>query len=166
MNETFTSIDYLTLATDTSSLIILFRAGLIDQLARHAEFRIPEQVWQELCKGSNLSELESYKPFVTIYPVKHNESSCLWNLKKTDQAVVILYQQTKPHAILSDDGRILKGCEKHGIPHLCALSLCAVLYQSKIWNLDETQKALEKVEKVGRYSAWVRQKAHGMLIQP
>ena len=166
MNETFTSIDYLTLATDTSSLIILFRAGLIDQLAKYAEFRIPEQVWQELCNGATPPELESLKTTVMICPLKKGVPPLLWNLKKTDQAVVTLYHQTKPHAILSDDGTILKGCKKHGIPHLCALSLCAVLYQSKIWNLEETQNALKKVEKVGRYSAWVRKKARGMLVRP
>ncbi|MBD3373891.1 hypothetical protein GF406_02550 [candidate division KSB1 bacterium] len=166
MNETITSTNYLTLATDTSSLIILSRAGLIDQLTKYAEFRIPEQVWQELCKGSTPSELELFKTSVTLYPTKKGTPSILWNLKNTDQAVVTLYDQTKPHAILSDDGTILKGCKKHGIPHLCSLSLCAVLYQSRIWNLDETQNALEKVEKVGRYSAWVRKEAHDMVIRP
>ena len=148
------------LATDTSSLIVLYKIGALHAIAKQFHLRITPAIWRELQEGSTPRECRCYRSIVEIWPHPLPPSSVIpvdlrgWN--SADMDPVRLFYQTDCCAILSEDGRVLRFCKKSGVPHFCSLSLFVELVRLDCLTKGDAYSLIEQAFAIGRYSTRVK----------
>lgn len=148
------------LATDTSSLIVLYKIGALHAIAKQFHLRITPSIWRELQEGSMPRESRCYRSMVEIWPHPLPQSPIIpgnlrgWN--SADLDLVRLFYETDCCAILSEDGRVLRFCKKAGVPHFCSLSLFVELVRLDCLTKSEAYSLIEQAFTIGRYSTRVK----------
>lgn len=139
-------------ATDSSTLILLYKTSLLEKIAGCGDFLISHSVWNELVQKSPKNELAFYKKSTITKLMGNRFQQPGAHLSGADLSVLQLYFQENCTAILSDDGAILRLCKKQAIPHYCALSILP--YFMELGCLDRTLVGpkMAQLESLGRYS--------------
>ncbi len=148
----------LKLATDTSSLILLQKSNLLPIAAESFYLYCSPWVWQELLNNATADAVRQFESAVTVVDI-HKNTPYL----NADGSCVALYVEQDCHAVLADDGKILKRCKKQDIPHYCCLSLLSVLLHQRALSQPQVMFYFDRLLHLGRYSAWVIQTAKEMI---
>lgn len=148
------------MATDTSSLIILQKVGLLSRTANAVELFSTPLVEQEVQRHASPVEAAQFSSAFTVRPLREHRS---YLKDAADNSVIALYVEQSCDAVLADDGKILNYCRRHTIPHYCCLSLLAVLLQQNVLNTTEVHDYFEAIRHTGRYSDWVIETARHLI---
>ena len=158
-------LEKIQLVADTCSLIFLYRIGLLDLADKFYKFYITRLIYQELGKRANKEEMETYQKSMSLFDLDNVSIKPvnLPNASTADKSLIVLYHAAHAKAVLSEDGIILKYCQKNNIPHFCCLSLVADMARKEIISMKAAKQYLNKLEKYGRYADWVIETAYIML---
>ena len=148
------------MATDTSSLIILQKVGLLNRTAQAINLFGTPWVWQELHRHASPIEAAQFSSALIVRPQREHR---FYLNDEADNSVVALYAVQACDAVLADDGKILNYCRRQNIPHYCCLSLLAVLIQQNVLHATEVQDYFEAIRHTGRYSDWVIETARNLI---
>ena len=145
-------------ATDTSSLIILQKVNLLPVAAKTCELCVSRQVWQELLFEATLIQIREFEQSVTLFNIQ-----ALTSPVSADKSCLLLYDEQQCHAVLTDDGNILKRCKSQNIAHYCCLSLLSILLKQNALSKHQANMYFDKIVQVGYYSDWVVQTAKELI---
>ncbi len=158
------------IAVDTSSLIYLHKSNLLERSSSVYRFVTCPKVWVELLRGITTDEIQTFAAHIEIILVflfseKWGKSA----LSAADKGLIELYFQHACAAVLSEDGHILRYCQRNDISHYCALSLLPQLTQKGLLTKEEANNQFQNLLKIGRYSPRIVEYAKSLLkseVQP
>ncbi len=131
---------------DTSSMIILDRAGAMNVLASHIPLISSTSIKNEFVKKA--SEKEWFKR------IKWRET------KSTgDRSIQALIIRNLNYALLSDDYKLLEYAENHNKFYTSAIAIPAFLYLNEIIHRETAIILFERIHNIGYYSDKVIQLA-------
>lgn len=143
------------LATDACSLIYLQRVDLLQKIGDYELLSTP-QVWHEVTADSS-EAAATFAAAVKIIPSSGHLSA--------DAGVIQLHLDGVAEAVLSDDGRVLRYCRAHDIPHYCCLSLLSLLIRDRCLAPESAADYFERLKRIGRYSRQVIAQAEQMIAE-
>ena len=147
---------------DTSSAILLFKAGLCEQLFEVYQVFITESVFTELTQSEKQGKIEFQEWLADnrflVIPV-HEEGalqkvrrSQFSGLDRGEADTIRSFEKGNADFILTDDGRAGSYCKKNAIQFIHALLVPKVLYFSQRISIDICNKKMEFLINIGRYS--------------
>jgi len=150
------------LAVDTSSFIILKKAGILNIAATHFQFHTTYQVITEL-KRATWDE-HALQPLIHIHNVTPTPNiSYPSSLSATDKSILELFTLLSAHGLLSDDGKLLKWAQGQKLQHYCSLSFISALLNQDALTQIEAKKVFSRIKSIGHYSSYVITKAESLL---
>ncbi len=132
---------------DTSTAILLRKAGILIPAVTHLNLVITGQVQTELMNGSKLMDAYS-----SLRVIPCEEPAERRPFGPGELSLLILYESGLLSALFSDDGAFLKYCRKHGIPHYPALMVPLLLFRNEVISRKEALSLFETIQDLGRYS--------------
>ena len=158
-------INKKTCAVDTSSLIFLFKAHLLEKACLKYIFSISFDIWNELTVKASENELETYAKIARTHTTQDQIETLGGNKKfsQADKSLIHLIYNNSCKVILSEDGHILRYCKKNNIQHYCCLSLITELYHENLLSLTESRNKINEIRNMGWYAPWVVETAFSML---
>ncbi len=154
----------LTFAADASSLILLHKAGMLQQLTSSCRFLATPLILNEIQRGATVSDKDIFAASVTLVAeIPAVDIDAAKKLSRADAGVLALYDRLKPDAVLSDDEAILKLCKRRGVRHFSTLSLLSLLVRRRIIDAASAFKLFSTIAQLGRYSPKIVHIAGEML---
>jgi len=149
--------------SDASTLILLEKVGLLDNLAKNINFIIPWEVYKEAVVEGKLrqyadahkidrkisknlikiSEIKDYK--------KSNEIIKEFGIGKGETEAIILFFEEKADLLAVDDHKPINVCKVYNIPFMTALNLVLKSYRTKIIDFKEAEEMIKNLGIYGRY---------------
>ena len=147
---------------DASSAILLFKAGLFDELVGTYQIVLAKSVYQEVSR----SGYPGARSFGRYYLNRQYEVCSVNRLKKTppgyaaalsalgkgEKDTIMLFLNGDADFIIIDDGRGAGFCRDHLIPYINSLLVARILLLSRMISEDVFQKKIEMLTRAGRYS--------------
>jgi hypothetical protein len=144
------------LVADTSSLIYLAKASIIQPFLESFEVAVPPSVHRELIREGYPHSEEirrmAQKGFLSTHPVRRDPRLNPILLRGGERDVIFLFYQLGSDGILIDDGAGVRFCRKQGIPFVSALLVPSLLLMRNVIDAKEAATSVDKIERIGRYS--------------
>jgi hypothetical protein len=151
----------MTLILDTDALIKLFRAGVLEQVARAFNCIIPESVYQEAVirgKARFYPDAEAIERIVmasvTVEPTSVMGIPELGIGAGETGVLALANQQQEKFATVSDDHRFLAILASQGIEFLTPTALIISMARQGILTLREAREALIRLQPLVRKDAY------------
>jgi predicted nucleic acid-binding protein len=148
--------------SDSSTLILLTKSKLINNIIQHFELIIPSIVYAETQKGKEKGYIDAYvvEDLVNIGKIKIKEPSKetilqisnQFKLVKGELYAVALCLENKNRVIFMDDKKGIRICNLLGIEVYTALSLLKIFFQSKLITKQNAEEYFYFLKKFGRYT--------------
>ena len=144
---------------DSSSLILLTKANLINEICLAFKVYIEDVVFSEccsqealdkypdsvvlagLCEKGGIKRVDTPQPVRLPFPVGRGEA-----------AAISLAAKLKADALLTDDGKAIRACRYMAIPYTTSPRLVVDLVRLKRIPASRAVEALNRLRLVGRYS--------------
>ena len=150
---------------DTSSAILLFKAGLITICCRAYRLLMTRSVYAEVAVPTQpgagaLTSLTRRQLGITLLPDPMGSSPCetavdLARLHRGERDTLMHYLSGIARFVVIDDGKGVQVCRRHGIPHVNALLLPRLLYHTGHLSDHNARRFFLRIQTLGRYSATV-----------
>ncbi len=146
---------------DSSSAILLFKAGIIDYLLSEYSVACPESVYSEITRNREYPGARSFINFtnnglISVRSINNNyhllPDKKIGNLGKGESDCIRLYYQEDGDFIILDDKRGGNYCRKANIPFINALLVPRILFLSKLFSDNEYEARFNNIISEGRYS--------------
>ncbi|MBS3157439.1 hypothetical protein J4442_04710 [Candidatus Woesearchaeota archaeon] len=146
--------------SDSSSLILLEKSGLLTKLLRIKKIMIPESVYSEVVDEGlkrnftdaiKIDQLVNKKEII-VKKVKSKKEFKI-SLGKGEKEAIELYYQECADKIIVDDKKALDVCKILNIPYLTVHIILINLLKKKKINKKEAIEALDILTKERRYSS-------------
>lgn len=147
---------------DASSAILLFKAGLFNDLLATYAIRITESVYDELTgnvhTGAQEFRVYTEKGKMTVRPGLDGELldcvplSGLAHLDKGERDTIHQFYAGLEDFIIIDDGNGAKYCRDHHIPYINALLFPKILLFSGAISKLDCDSRIERIIRIGRYA--------------
>lgn len=146
--------------SDTSSLILLSKASVLEAACSSYEIYLPPSVEKE---ASSIELRERYPDAAKIHDLIQGGTLKVRKLSSRGRQMPIqlglgeadairLFLQLKAQVLLSDDGKAIKACRMLKIPFIISPNLVMELYSKGVLTRDQALLGLEKLRIFGRYS--------------
>lgn len=147
---------------DSSSIIILYKSGLLGKVNTYYNIYMTDSVFNELtqsnCAGS--AEVKQFKIEKTIQIVSsslmtipvEDKQKTLASLDKGEYDTIVAYLNGVGDFIILDDGKGAVYCKNNDIPYINALLVPRILLIASIISKEEFKIMTHKVVEFGRYS--------------
>lgn len=157
---------------DASSAILLAKADLIEVCCRMFRLRMTRTVFEEVTVpghpgGTRLRDLAEKKPGFTVVedpvgPLPDRAAADLRRLHPGERDSLHHFLTGAARFVILDDGKGVRVCRRHGIPHINALLCPKILhYSERLPDEMQVRCVFERIADLGRYSkevmAWARQ---------
>lgn len=153
--------------SDSSSLILLAKIGLLDRVVAQLrdEIIIPTAVYKETATKKQSFDALLIKKRVEekrIVVQKTDDSKLYssvirdFNLGRGEAEAIVLCLREKS-ALITDDKKAIQACKVLKIEFTTVPNIVTYLFQRKIISKPEAQVMIEKLQKMGRYSAAIIQ---------
>lgn len=143
---------------DSSSIILLQKAGLLDIFLQNYQILITSHVYCELTaggqKGSN--ELDA---LLAESIVQSSADNCLAGMGQGESSILRLYLSGVGDFVLLDDKKGAKYCRSHEIPFINALLVPRILFLAGLINEKDYSSTAELLVQEGYYSTIIIEKA-------
>ncbi|WP_319405565.1 hypothetical protein [uncultured Desulfosarcina sp.] len=149
---------------DASSAILLFKSGLIKASCELFSLLMTRSVFDEVSVpaqpgADELHALAGRQPGVTVldHPTGAlpNGAADVQRLHRGERDTLHHYLNGAARFVIIDDGRGVRVCRRHGIPHINALLCPRLLYFSGRMPDPHARFFFTRVAKLGRYSTAV-----------
>lgn len=146
--------------TDSSSAIILFKAGLFNQFAEHYRIIMSGSVFSELTCGNHAGAVD-FTAWCKCGKIQiTNTKPCnstgldqsLQNLGAGERDTILLFYCGSGALVVIDDGKGAVFCRDNDIPYINALLVPRILYIAGRVSEDERERFLNAITGLGRYS--------------
>ena len=156
---------------DTSTLVLLAKSDLLSLLAERTPLLIPDQVRREAVVKPELYDAQMIARMVDSHTIKvvraawtrqHQRLQGDFDLGLGEAAALLLAQRRR--AVLgTDDGPAIKAAKVLGVPFVTAIHILVELYQKGRIDRAMALAKLERLQRMGRYSAQIVEDARGRL---
>jgi len=147
----------ISISVDASSLILITKIGLLNELCHTFNIIVSESVYHESTNYSEYNDAKIIKEYINnkrIFVKKVNKrQKFILDLGEGEKQVLELYTQEKAKAVLIDDKKAIKGCKYHKINYITSPYLVYYFYKKKIINKNKAILSLKSLEEFGRYKA-------------
>lgn len=151
---------------DSSSAILLFKAGLITVCCRAFRLLMTRSVYAEVAVptqpgADTLTSLTRRRPGITLLQDPMGSSPLetaavdLAKLHRGERDTLMHYLNGIAQFVVIDDGKGVQVCRRHGIPHVNALLLPRLLYHTGQLSDHNARRFFRRIQTLGRYSAAV-----------
>lgn len=151
------------LICNASTLILLTRASVIDDLIKKKLIIIPEKVYEEaILEGKKKGTSDAFKleKLVEEGRISKEEVSVsakdkmefLFNLKSGERDTVALAEQRDIRDVLTDDKRAINACKALKLRFATALDIVINLRRGGTISKAKAYKALDRLEEYGWYT--------------
>jgi len=146
------------LVSDSSSLILLHKAGLVGYLIDKYDITVPVEVSEEICiEGYDGSGF--FRENVAYGRIRVSEfmagSEKIHGMDRGEASVINLFLMGEWDSILIDDGSGIRFCREKSIPHVNALLVLRIMYLKKHCSENFYNMTFEWFRNNGRYSRFV-----------
>ncbi|MBI5554150.1 MAG: hypothetical protein HY917_05430 [Candidatus Diapherotrites archaeon] len=149
--------------SDSSTLILLVKAGLVDTLTRRSLVFIPKVVFEEcviLGKGKGRWDAFLIEQLADRQQVKIKDPSkkilerisADFNLHRGERHAIALALELNAEFLLTDDYKAMNACKVLGIRFVNAVSLLLALHEKGVLGEKPALLALEKLSEFGWYA--------------
>ena len=163
------------IVADASTVILLQKITLLDNLVKEFEFIIPEEVYKEaVITGKIKKSIDSYqiedktnKNLIKIKKVKDKKEVKQlideFGLAEGETEAIVLFLQEKADILAIDDHKSINVCRVYKIPFMTALTFVLDSYNLKIIGESKAREMIENLAIYGRYKTELIYKALGYL---
>lgn len=159
--------------TDASSAILLFKAGLFEQLVNVVSIVMAPSVYDEITQaeypGAVFFRNAKQKGLFTIKKSIKNQgviqALCTSSLDSGEKETIELFLLNKKGFILTDDGKAARYCTRHKLPFINALLVPKLFYYNNILDEKKCKKDMDRVSLLGRYSDKIKKWAYECTYQ-
>ena len=144
--------------SDSSSLILLAKAGLLDLLCRNARILITQTITEEIffnSKDSRLIRALISAEKITVKKIK--DSGLPASLDKGERTVVNLFREMEADYLLLDDKKAAIYCKRNSVPFVNALLIPLYLRKCEAIDGQTTERKITLLKEIGRYSEWIKE---------
>lgn len=153
------------IVSDSSSLIIGTKAGLLDAMCKEFQIVIPEKVFEEtVIAGRELQKIDALEIWNSVKEKKiklkktramKNQKVAYWldefALDAGEKQAIALYFQTKAKMLLVDDRQAIKTAKLLGIRWVTIPGIIVAFSDRKIVSKEKAVEALKIAQDEGRY---------------
>ena len=149
---------------DASSAILLFKGGLLESCCEVFRLQMTRSVFSEVTVPAqpgavDLRELAHRQPGVTILddPVGTlpDNAADILRLHRGERDTLHHYLDGAARFVIIDDGKGVRACRRHGIPHVNALLFPKLLHFCGRMPDHQARSFFRRISRLGRYSAAV-----------
>lgn len=147
---------------DASSAILLYKAGLIDISCEMVQLLMTRSVFEEVTVPQQVGAggfrvLVGRQPGIIVLEdprdnVSNGASVDIGRLHRGERDTLIHFLNGAARFVIIDDGKAVRVCRRHGIPHVNALLFPKLLYFSKRLPADQADRFFFRLCSLGRYS--------------
>ena len=162
---------------DASSAILLYKAGLIDIFCRAVPLIMTRAVFEEVtvpqqAGAGELGELANRQPGVVVLDDPRDQTTGaaaadIDRLDRGERDTLRHYLNGAARFVIIDDGKAVRVCGRHAIPHVNALLVPKLLLFSGHLSAGQTSHFFHDLCSLGRYSdrvvAWAHDCGAGQL---
>lgn len=146
-----------TVIMDSSSAILLCKADLHTRLVRMYDIVIPASVYLEITARPypGAHEFQTFAAEDMVHIADKTDQGRAYGpagLDPGESDVIRLFGQGLGDFIMTDDGPAARYCRKAGIPFINALLFPVVLRCTGRMSDESCRRAMDRIEKTGRYS--------------
>jgi hypothetical protein len=153
---------------DSSSAILMYKAGLIDTCGKAYKLAISRSVMNELIVPGH-EGAEYFERLITggVLTVSYGYKGCLLDLPLSggERDIVLLYLSGQGEFIIVDDGEGAAYCRANGIPYINALLVPSLLHYAGALGTDDSRRSRDLLVALGRYSESVKQYAERCTVE-
>ncbi len=152
---------------DASTLILLAKSDLLALLVEKTRIVIPPEVQREAVARKDLYDARMIEELLRrgniqvanfSRPVQRKQIQVDFGLEAGEAAALLLAKE-KDEPLGTDDGPAIKAAKIMGVPFFTAVHLLLELYEKRRINQQAALAKLERLQKVGRYSAQILEDA-------
>lgn len=144
-------------SSDSSSIILLQKAGLLDIFLKQYQVIVAEAVYDELTMTNKQGSGQLQK--LLAGRVRKGDNQIIEGLGRGESAAIELYRKNGADFVLLDDKKGATYCLSRQIPFTNSLLLCRILHRVGALQEEQYDIALEKLIKQGYYSEKIVRKA-------
>ena len=142
---------------DASTLILLAKIGLLQQLTKQIDIVIPEIIEKEATAkkdsfDAKIIETLIKKGKIKVKAVKEipivKELMKDFNMDKGESSVAVMFKELDADVIATDDGQLIKACKIMDIPFVTSI---VFLIRAKQKGIIDEEIALEKLNKLDEF---------------
>ncbi|MGA1842745.1 MAG: hypothetical protein ACMUIU_19175 [bacterium] len=144
--------------SDSSSLILLSKAGLLGLFCRNAHIFITQTISKEIFFNSNDSRLIRTlisEGEITVKKIK--DSGFPVSLDKGERTAVNLFREMEADYLLLDDKKAAIYCKKNSIPYVNALLIPFYLRGCDAIDEQMMEKKITLLKGIGHYAEWIKE---------
>lgn len=152
---------------DASTLILLAKSDLLALLVEKTRIVIPPEVQREAVARKDLYDARMIEELLRrghiqvanfSRPVQRKQIQVDFGLEAGEAAALLLAKE-KDEPLGTDDGPAIKAAKIMGVPFFTAVHVLLELYEKRRINQEAALAKLERLQKVGRYSAQILEDA-------
>ena len=152
---------------DASTLILLAKSDLLALLVEKTRIVIPPEVQREAVARKDLYDARMIEELLRrgniqvanfSRPVQRKQIQVAFGLEAGEAAALLLAKE-KDEPLGTDDGPAIKAAKIMGVPFFTAVHVLLELYEKRRINQQAALTKLERLQKVGRYSAQILEDA-------
>jgi len=155
---------------DTSSLILLAKSGLLEQVVSKLQVVVPERVYEEaVVRGKTKGQADAFQ-LETHFRAKRLQKKRpkrargraiqeLFNLRAGERDALALAQELGIDEVLMDDKKGISACKALGLRFATALDVLVALYKQGIIGKAKALEALGQLQEYGWYSKTLLEQA-------
>jgi len=152
---------------DASTLILLAKSDLLALLVEKTRIVIPPEVQREAVARKDLYDARMIEELLRrgniqvanfSRPVQRKQIQVDFGLEAGEAAALLLAKE-KDEPLGTDDGPAIKAAKIMGVPFFTAVHVLLELYEKRRINQQAALTKLERLQKVGRYSAQILEDA-------
>ena len=147
---------------DASSAILLFKAGLVNELINVYRVFVTGSVLQELTR-ENHHGVGTFLRYVTLQKIRVIDEDDIFSqteiptasLRLLDQGeldTIMCFASGNYDFIITDDGRAARYCKENGLPFINALLFPRLLNFAGLMSRQESNDKMDAIIHLGRYS--------------
>ena len=148
------------IVADSSSIILLAKCSLLKIFCEFFDVLVPtvvssEVASKELAKiypdAASIAELISKKAIIVNNPGRDRPAWPISLHKGEEDALRLAFKMDRP-LIASDDGKAIKAARFLNVPFIVSPKIVVELFKYQKISFQKARKAIEKLDKIGRYS--------------
>jgi hypothetical protein len=147
---------------DASSAILLYKSGLIDISCAMFQLLMTRSVFEEVTVpgqvgADGIGDLAGGQPGIIVLDnprenVSNRPAADIGRLHRGERDTLAHYLNGVARFVIIDDGKAVRVCRRHGIPHVNALLFPKLLYFAKRLPADQADGFFFRLCSLGRYS--------------
>ena len=149
--------------SDSSSLILLAKAELLELFCQNAEIYITPTIRDEIVFDSHDSYVIRTLVFTGEIGVRNpHDDVRSHSLGLGEKTAIALFNRMRVDYLLVDDRRAALYCRRHSIPYINALLVPCYLRRYGVIDIKTMREKIGELTSIGRYAQWIKDYVSGI----